>query len=173
VILRKHGGPVAVLAALMLASWMSLVGQGITGGAGGGSGSGTVTDVCDIAIGDQSGSAITDAQLGPQKRICFIPEASTVVEVNVAANDGTPNIIVARNCAGTVANLTSAALATAASGGIACSNTGGTTGLDGATTCGSTLQNTALAAGCYVELVSGTAGGVAALMTVHMVYTTP
>jgi len=42
--LRKHGGPVAVLTVLMLASWMSLVGQGIIGGGGGGSGSGTITN---------------------------------------------------------------------------------------------------------------------------------
>lgn len=127
--------------------------------------------VCDIVIGDTTGSALTNGQLGPQKRLCYIPYAATVVEITVAADGGTPNIILGRNVAGSVSNLTSSALATAASGGIACSNTGGTTGIDGATTCSSTLQNTALAAGSYIEAVSGTAGGTAKLMTAHVVYT--
>ncbi len=127
--------------------------------------------VCDIGIGDTSGSAITNAQLGPQKRGCFIPYAATIVEIDVSADAGTPNVIVGRNLAGTQLNLLSGALATASSGGIACSNTGGTTGIDGVTTCTNTLQNTAITAGGYLELVSGTAGGTAKWMTVHVVYT--
>jgi len=128
--------------------------------------------VCDIAIGDTSAaSALTNAQLGPQSRVCYIPAAATIIEMDVAADAGTPNIIVGRNAAGTVTNIVSAALATAASGGIACSNTGGTTGLDGVTTCSATLQNTSLSAGYYLGLVSGTAGGTAKWMNVHVVYT--
>lgn len=127
--------------------------------------------VCDIVVGDTSGAVITNAQLGPQKRACYIPAASTIVEMDVSADAGTPNVIVAKNTAGTVLNIVSGALATAASGGIACSNTGGTTGIDGATTCSATLQNTAIGAGAYLELVSGTAGGTAKLMTIHVVYT--
>jgi hypothetical protein len=127
--------------------------------------------VCDIAVGDTSASAITNAQLGPQKRICYVPAASTIVEMDVAADGGTPNVIVGNDAAGTVTNIVSTALATAASGGIACSNTGGTTGIDGVTTCSSTLQNTSLGAGSYLELVSGTAGGTAKLMTIHVIYT--
>lgn len=127
--------------------------------------------VCDIDFGDASGSVITNGQLGPQKRMCFIPYSATVVEVDVSADGGTPNIIVGRNRAGATSNLLSSALATAGSGGIACSNTGGTTGLDGATTCSATLQNTSTNIGDYFEAVSGTAGGTAKLMTVHIVYT--
>lgn len=127
--------------------------------------------VCDISIGDTSGSAITNAQLGPQSRVCFIPAASTIVEMDVNADGGTPNVIVGRNRSGTIVNIVSAALATAGSGGIACSNTGGTTGINGATTCSSTLQNTGLNAGDYLELVSGTAGGTAKFMVAHIIYT--
>ena len=127
--------------------------------------------VCDIAVGDESASAIVTAQLGPQKRICYVPAASTIVEMDVGADGGTPNVIVAVNHAGSDSNIVSSALATASSGGIACSNTGGTTGIDGATTCSSTLQNTTLAAGDYLELVSGTPGGTAKLMTIHVIYT--
>ena len=127
--------------------------------------------VCDIAIGDTTGSAITNAQLGPQSRVCFIPASATIVEVDVNADDGTPNIIIGRNRAGSIVNILSGALATAASGGIACSNTGGTTGINGATTCSSTLQNTSLNAGDYLEAVSGTAGGTAKFFVVHIIYT--
>jgi len=91
--------------------------------------------------------------------------------MDVNADGGTPNIIVGRNRAGSIVNIVSAALATASSGGIACSNTGGTTGINGATTCSSTLQNTGLNAGDYLELVSGTAGGVAKFMVAHIIYT--
>lgn len=126
--------------------------------------------VCDIPIGDTSGSAIVTGQMGPQSRVCFIPATATIVEMDVNADAGTPNIIIGRNHAGTVTNIVSSALATAASGGIACSNTGGTTGINGATTCSATLQNTSLAAGDYIEAVSGTPGGTAKLFVAHIVY---
>lgn len=128
--------------------------------------------VCDISVGDTSGSALANAALGPQKRICFVPAAATIVEIDVAADGGTPNVIVGVNAAGSVSNLVSGALATASSGGIACSKTTAVTGIDGATTCSATLQNnTSVAAGSYIELVSGTAGGVAKFMTIHVIYT--
>lgn len=126
---------------------------------------------CDIVIGDSSGSVLINGQLGPQKRMCFIPAAATIVEVDVSADGGTPSIILARNRAGSVVNLVSSALATGSSGAIACSNTGGTTGIDGATTCSATLQNTSFNAGDYIEAVSGTAGGTAKLFTAHVTWT--
>jgi hypothetical protein len=90
--------------------------------------------------------------------------------MDVSADAGTPNIIIGKNHGGTISNIVSAALATAASGAIACSNSGGTLGLDGATTCGATLQNTTLARGDYLQEVSGTAGGTAKAMSVHVIY---
>lgn len=126
---------------------------------------------CDIAVGDTTGTALANGQLGPQSRVCYIPAASTIVEMDVNADAGTPNVIVGRNRAGSISNIVSGALATAASGGIACSNTGGTTGLNGATTCSNTLQNTGLNAGDYLELVSGTAGGTAKFFAAHIIYT--
>lgn len=89
----------------------------------------------------------------------------------MAADGGTPNVIVAVNHAGSDSNIVSSALATASSGGIACSKTSGVAGIDGVTTCSATLQNTSVAAGDYLELVSGTAGGTAKFMTVHIIYT--
>jgi hypothetical protein len=127
---------------------------------------------CDIAVGDTSGSALTNGQLGPQKNVCYIPFAATVVEVIVEADGGTPNVIIGRVTAGAGAatNLVSSALATAASGARACSKTTAVTGIDGATTCAATLQNTSVAAGDTIGLVSGTAGGTAKFFTAHIVY---
>jgi len=125
---------------------------------------------CTILIGADNGSALANTDLA-QPRWCYIPYAATVVEVMVAGDAGTPSVIVGRNHAGTVANLVSSALATGAIGALACSNTGGTTGLDAATTCGATLQNTAIAAGDWLDLVSGTAGGTAKRMSISVTYT--
>jgi len=127
--------------------------------------------VCDIAVGDTSGSVITNAQLGPQKRVCYVPAAAVIQEVDVAADAGTPNVIVGVNHAGSTTNLLSSALATAASGGIACAKTSAVTCIDGVTTASAVLQNNTAVAGDYLELVSGTAGGTAKFMTIHIVYT--
>jgi len=136
---------------------------------------------CDIAVGDSSGSVITNTQLGPQKRICKIPLAATVIEIDVSADAGTPNVIVGRSrcttwtsnvcTAETRVNFMSGALSVATGGFDACINSGGTTGLDGGTLCSSGLTNASLSGGDYIELVSGTAGGTAKLMTIHVIYT--
>jgi hypothetical protein len=137
---------------------------------------------CSIDIGgEDSSAALTNTNLGPLRKLCQIPFAATVVEVDVAADQGTPNVIMAkRHCTAspcgtganeTVSNLVSAALATASAGATACSNTGGTTGFDGFTTCTNTLQNTSLSAGDWLELVSGTAGGAALAVHVIIHYT--
>jgi hypothetical protein len=58
----------------------------------------------------------------------------------------------------------------ASSGYMGCSNVGGTAGIDGGTTCSATLQNAGLNGGDWIELVGGTAGGTARLVTIHVVY---
>ena len=125
---------------------------------------------CDMAFGAANASSVlANADLGPQTGICFIPAAATVLEVDVRADSGTPGIIVGVDQGGTVANLLASALATAANGGRACAKTAAVAGIDG-TLCSATLQNTSLAAGNYIQAVSGTAGGTAKWMTVHVVY---
>lgn len=126
---------------------------------------------CMIDIGTDNGIALANADLGPQGRQCFVAGGGTVVEVTVAANAGTPSVIPARNRASVLANFVSGALSTAGAGGIACSNVGGTLGLDGATTCSATLQNTALNTGDWIDLVSGTAGGTAVRMSIAITWT--
>jgi hypothetical protein len=135
---------------------------------------------CDISVGDAtSANAVTNGQLGPQKHGCKIPAAATLLEVDVESDGGSPNVVVGRRrctawASGTcsseaLVNLLTAAVASS-SGYMGCANGSGTAGVDGSTTCAATLQNTALNAGDWIELVSGTAGGTAKLVTIHVVY---
>ena len=135
---------------------------------------------CDISVGDaSSSSAVTNGQLGPQKHTCKIPAAATLLEVDVESDAGSPSVVVGRRrctawTSGTcsseaVVNLVSSSVAVN-SGYMGCANSTGTAGLDGSTSCAATLQNAALSAGDWIELVSGAAGGTAKLVTVHVVY---
>jgi hypothetical protein len=128
--------------------------------------------VCSMIIGADNGPALVNADLGPKGNQCFVPFASTVIEIEVRADAGTPNIVIGRDGSGARVNLLSSALTTAPSGGQACANTGGTTGVDGTTVCAATLQNTALAAGNWLYLVNGAADGIAKRMSVAVVYAT-
>jgi hypothetical protein len=159
----------------------SVVGSVATLGYGACSGATTLTKTCMIIVGADNGAVLANADIAPQLEQCQVPATSTLVEVDVTASGGTPNVIVSKRhctanpCASnfTVTDLVSAALATAASGGPACSKTGATTGLDTFTTCSATLQNTALAAGDYLETRTATAGGVATRMSIALYFTTP
>ena len=129
---------------------------------------------CAIIIPGTGASGVlqnTDMSTTLDGQDCFINAPSTLIEMTVRADGGTPNIIAQRDRLGTAVNLVSSALATAASGAQACSNTGGTTGLDGTTTCSATLQNTSLSAGDWLGIASGTAGGVAKRISVSLTYT--
>lgn len=127
--------------------------------------------VCNVIGANNGASVLVNGDLGPQTRQYFVPGAWTLVEFEVSADSGTSNIIAGKSHAGSITNLTSSALATGALGAIACSNTGGTTGIDGATTCSSTLQNTSFAAGDWLSLVSGTADGTAHEFTACATFT--
>jgi len=137
--------------------------------------------VCSLVVGAENGVALVDADLGPQGQQCKVAAAATVQEIVVNSDAGTPNTIVRKKHCATFAagvctswtstDLLSSALAAAASNFDACSNTGGTTGLDGGTTCSATLQNGTLAVGDWIELKSGTAGGTAKRLSVDIIYT--
>jgi len=132
---------------------------------------GTAFYSCEIIIGaDNAPVPLVDGDVAPQGRQCFTSADSTIVEVDVAANAGTPSVVVDQiTPAGAKTNLLSSALSTAASGGVACSNVGGTLGIDGVTTCSATLQNTSILAGRYVETTTATAGGTAKRVSVTIV----
>lgn len=134
-----------------------------SGGTGGSIGTSTKT-VC-IPIGTlNAASALVNNDLADSP-LYPINATSTLLEITIRADAGTPNIILGRDRVGSVVNLTSAALATAASGAIACANAGGTVSIFGTQTCSATLQNTGLNVGDWIKPVSGTAGGVAKQVT--------
>lgn len=134
--------------------------------------SGGAKRTCTMLIGADNGGALVAADVGLQGRQCFIPSASIVVEITLAADAGTPAILVRKNHAGATTNLTSAAFATGAAGALSCANGAGSgTGIDGATTCATALSTTALAAGDWLELGTGTAS-TAKRVSVSVTYTT-
>ncbi len=129
---------------------------------------------CTIIVpGSGGGGVLVDADFGAtlDGQDCFISAPATLVEVTVRADTGTPNVIPQRDRLGTAVNIVSSALATAAAGAQACSKGSAVTGLDGATTCSATLQNTSLSAGDWLGLASGVAGGTAHRMSVAITYT--
>jgi hypothetical protein len=103
---------------------------------------------------------------------CLIDAPSTVVEIDVSSDAGTPSIILGRNRGGTVANLVSSALAAAGPSVTACARTTAITCQFSASTASATLQNTALTGGSgasdWLGVVSGTADGVAHRITVYI-----
>ncbi len=126
--------------------------------------------VC-IPFGSKNATAVlADADLADND-LYPIVLPSTLIEVTVRGDAGTPSVFVGRDRGGSVANLTSSSLTTASSGGVACSNVGGTTSIFGTTTCSSTLQNTSLSVGDWIVPVSGTAGGTAKQMSVCVTWT--
>lgn len=125
---------------------------------------------CTLFAGSDNGAVLVDADLGPQLDQCLVPAASTITEIVVTADAGTPNVLVHRRNGTTNTALLSSALATASSGGIACSKTSGVAGGTGVT-CSATLQNTAVGAFDRLGLTSGTAGGVAKRLSVMIVMT--
>jgi hypothetical protein len=126
---------------------------------------------CMMILGADNGTALVNADLGPQLHQCRADVNMTVTEIAVYADAGTPNVIVHKRTGTTNTALLTGALATAASGAIACAKTTAVTGLDGATTCSATLQNASIPAGYTVGLTSGTAGGTAKRVTVAVTMT--
>jgi hypothetical protein len=123
-----------------------------------------------LVYGADNGSVLINTDIAPQGQQCFIPRALTAIEINVRADGGTPSLVVSKvSPSGTVTDLLSTALATAAAGAFACSNTGGTTGINGVTTCSATLQNTSLPAGYYIQTTTATAGGTAKRISIAVV----
>lgn len=125
--------------------------------------------VCNIIVGSDDGSALANANLGPQLHQCRVPSAATVEEVTVWADGGTPSVIVHRRTGTTNTALLSSALATAASGAEACARPTAVAN-QASVTCSATLQNVTVPAGATLGLTSGTAGGVAKRMSISITF---
>lgn len=133
----------------------------------------TLNGGCSFVFGDQSGSTLTDGQLGPQGDLCQLPENATLIEISIKADGGTPSVIVQRYRpnGGTTVDLTSSALSTGASGAIACSRPTASTSINGTTTCAATLQNTALTKGDWIQTKTGATASTAKRISVSVVWT--
>lgn len=152
---------------------------GIIVGAGAG---GTLARVCMMDFGTQNGTALANADIAPQQFVCQVPDNATLLEIDLTGNAGTPSLIpevehcttfTAGVCtAYTDSDLVSTALATNASGVVACSSVAGGTGQDGGTNCSATLQNTTLDKGDWLGTRTGTAGGTAAFLKAAVWFTT-
>ena len=129
------------------------------------------TDTWTFNLGVDNASAdLVAADIGPQGRILMVPVACTISEVTVAANAGTPSVIIRKNHAGTQTNLVSGTLATGASGAVACAATGAAcadgTSKSGTVTIVTTSSTNVLAAGDWIETTSGVASSGAKRLSV-------
>jgi len=133
------------------------------------------TRTCDILRGDQSGSALTTGNIEPQGSLCYIDAASTVTQVIVLVDAGASTMQLGyRHNGSTTAispTLTPASV-TGITDHIACANAGGTSiTIEGNSVTCSTLTNTALTAGDFVETIGGAADGTSKRMSISMTFT--
>lgn len=127
---------------------------------------------CDLNFGADNGAGLVNADVGPQRSRCIVPADSTVVEINVDGDAGTPAGTPEREHGGTNTDLLSGALATGAVGVTACSNAAGTLSINGTTTCTNTLTVTALSQGDRLGTsATGAAASTAKAFHVHIIYT--
>src|SRR4051794_15935738 len=90
------------LLALQLALWLSAA----TYLNNSGTYSGTEYRTCGMVFGTDNGSALADADLGPQGQQCKIPVAGTIAEIDVNADAGVPSVIVRKkHCASFSGNV--------------------------------------------------------------------
>lgn len=136
---------------------------------------------CRLSFGGDNAGPLVDSDLGPQTKMCRVNAAATISEVAIGADAGVPSIqLRKRHCSGfssgtctgwTYTNILSGALAAVTGGFDSCAKSStGQTCIDGTTSSGTiTVSSTAVAAGDYIEPVSGTAGGTAKTVSVTVV----
>jgi hypothetical protein len=114
---------------------------------------------CMLTVGDGT-NTVASGDYSPFKvGRCYVPYAATIVEVLLQSDAGTPSVqLQKRNGASTVTDILSGALAAAGTTKTCAKTSTSATCIDGTTSSGSiTISTTALAAGDYVEVKSGTA----------------
>jgi hypothetical protein len=130
---------------------------------------------CIIENDTQSATVLADAQITGR---CDVPAASHVYEVAVFASSGTPTLTLERwrPVGGSVADILSATLPTAAAGAYACARITTAAACDSGTTSSGTVTlaggaTIALAAKDVIRVKAATAGGVATWHHVVVSYT--
>jgi hypothetical protein len=141
---------------------------------------------CTVVVGTDNGSALANADLGPQTNQCKINAAGTLSEITLSVDNASSTTSIQvrkRHCATftagsctafTLTNLLSGVLAaasTAAADACAKSSTSATC-LDGTTSSSSvTISTTALGQGDWLELTSGTADATTRRATISFTWT--
>jgi hypothetical protein len=132
------------------------------------------TRTCNIVRGDQSGSALTTGNIQPQGSLWYVDAAATMTQVIVMVDAGASTVQVGYRHNGSTAAISPALTPASVSGvtdHVACANGGGTaiTVEDNSVTC-STLSNSALTSGDFIETIGGTADGTSKRMSVALTY---
>jgi hypothetical protein len=138
---------------------------------------------CIMTFGSANGPTLAALDVAPQIKLCKIPAAGHVVEIDVDADAGTTSVQVQkRHCstitsgactAWTSTNLMSGELAglTGGFGACAMSSTSQTC-IDGSTSSGTiSVSTTALAAGDWVETSTSTLGGTPKQYAIAVIWT--
>ena len=132
------------------------------------------TRTCNIVRGDQSGAALTTGNIQPQGSLCYIDAAATVTQVAVMVDAGASTVQVGYRHNGTTTAVTPALTPASVSGitdHVACANGSGTaTTIEGNSVTCSTLSNTALTLGDFLETIGGAADGTSKRMTISVTY---
>jgi hypothetical protein len=132
------------------------------------------TRTCSILRGDQSGSALTTGNIQPQGSLCYVDAAATVAQVIVLVDAGASTMQLGYRHNGATAAITPTLTPASVSGitdHVACANAGGTAiTIEGNSVTCSTLSNSALTAGDFIETVGGAADGTTKRMSIAMTF---
>lgn len=126
-------------------------------------------------FGADNGSALATADIQPQKSIASIDFASTVTQVVILVDAGASTVQVGYRNNGSTTAISPVLTPATVSGitdKVACANVGGTTlTIQGNSVTCSTLTNTALAAGVWIETIGGAADATTKRMSIAVTIT--
>lgn len=133
--------------------------------------------MCDMVIGTEDGSALTTANLAPQRFFCTIPATATLVEFRLDGDGGTPRVMPQKRSVGPAASSTNllANGLTGAGTSVRCTRAATGVGVDMRTNCGNTLSVTSLSPGDTIGFGAPmtAASGVEKLVRGTIYYTVP
>jgi hypothetical protein len=133
------------------------------------------TRACNIVRGDQSASALTTGNIQPQGSLCYIDAAATVAQVILMVDAGASTMELGYRHNGSTTAITPTLTPATVSGitdHVACANAGGTAiTVEGNSVTCSSLTNSALAAGDFIETIGGAADGTTKRMSISMTFT--
>ena len=139
--------------------------------------SSSMVRTCMIVIGADNGAALVTADIQPQKSQCYVDQGSTVTQVVAMENAGASTVGVGYRHNGSVTAISPTLTPATVSGitdTVACANTGGTAiTIEGNSVTCTTLSNTALTKGDFVETNAGSADATTKRVSLAITFTVP